>query len=159
MCLFKRRSSRWGPLVSPRATPAVHGQWSVAVRQGDFRSREAMVGSAGAIGISRTDSPGSTATDDGLLTTDHSRTGRWNHDSTSSPQALAVLNCEHPPLFLHAGYAAMYIAETVRLRTLHTTPSLASGGTIRGGSFLSSALVAARMRRWFFTIGSLPSPF
>jgi len=45
----------------------------------------------------------------------------------------------------------------VRIRTLHTTVSLASGGTIRGGSFLSSALVAARLRRWFFTISTLPS--
>ncbi|MEO5931729.1 MAG: hypothetical protein ABIR47_17475 [Candidatus Kapaibacterium sp.] len=45
----------------------------------------------------------------------------------------------------------------MRIRTLHTNVSLASGGTIRGGSFLSASVVAARMRRWSHTTSRLPS--
>ncbi|HVZ41254.1 MAG: hypothetical protein JST22_16220 [Bacteroidetes bacterium] len=45
----------------------------------------------------------------------------------------------------------------MRVRTLHTSSVIASGGTIRGGSFLSASLVAARFRRWSLTTNALPS--
>ncbi len=45
----------------------------------------------------------------------------------------------------------------MRVRTLHTSVLIAVGGTIRGGSFLSATIVAARLRRWHLTISSLPS--
>jgi hypothetical protein len=52
---------------------------------------------------------------------------------------------------------AMYIVTSMRIRTLHTSITLASRGTIRGGSFLSASIVAARMRRWFLTTADIPS--
>jgi hypothetical protein len=45
----------------------------------------------------------------------------------------------------------------VRIQTLHISTCIACHGTIRGGSFLSSVLAAARLRRWLLTAAALPA--
>jgi len=50
----------------------------------------------------------------------------------------------------------MYILG-VRTRTLHPSAAIATSGTIRGGSFLSATIVAARLRRWLLTTDALPA--
>gem|GEM_PF-6632548 len=45
----------------------------------------------------------------------------------------------------------------MRVRTLKTTTTLNSVGTIRGGSFLSLALALSRFRLWSLRASTLPS--